>query len=69
MKLLKYPALLGLALTIVPPLLYMVGTPESLSLDTVKKIMVGGMLLWYAAATPWIAFRKDELGAATQVQI
>jgi hypothetical protein len=55
-KLLKPAALLGLAMTILPPLLLFVGAVDSLPLT--KNIMLAGMILWYLAATPWLAFQK-----------
>ena len=55
-KLLKPVALIGLALTILPPLLLFVGAVESLALT--KNLMLAGMIIWYVAATPWLAFQK-----------
>jgi hypothetical protein len=55
-KFLKPVALIGLALTILPPLLLFAGAMDSLSL--VKNLMLAGMIVWYVAATPWLAFQK-----------
>ena len=52
-KLLKPAALIGLALTILPPLLLFAGAVDSLPL--VKNLMLAGMIVWYVAATPWLA--------------
>jgi hypothetical protein len=57
MKFLKYPAYLGLALTIIPPALHLLGSIESFG--TTKTLMLVGMVLWYAAATPWLALQKE----------
>ena len=68
MKFLKYPAYLGLALTIIPPALYLAGSLESF--DTTKTLMIVGMVVWYAAATPWLALQKEEeFDHSTQDQI
>ena len=67
MKHLKYPAFLGLALTIIPPALYLAGPLESF--QTTKTLMLVGMIIWYAAATPWLAFQKEDLDSSTQDQI
>ncbi len=57
-KILKLVALIGLALTILPPLLLFAGALESL--PWVKNLMLVGMIIWYIAATPWLAFQKLE---------
>jgi len=67
MKFLKYPAYLGLALTIVPPALYLAGSLASF--ETTKTLMIIGMVIWYAAATPWLGLQKEELDDSTQDQI
>lgn len=55
-KFLKPIALLGLALTIIPPIFLFAGIANSL--DTTKNVMFAGMLIWFAAAIPWLAFVK-----------
>ena len=55
-KLFKPVALIGLALTILPPLLLFVGVIDSL--PWTKNLMLAGMIIWYVAATPWLAFQK-----------
>ena len=55
-KILKSAALVGLALTIVPPVLLFAGGVESL--EKVKTVMLGGMLLWFATAIPWLTVRE-----------
>ena len=67
MKFLKYPAYLGLALTVVPPALYLMGSLASF--DTTKNLMIAGMVLWYAAATPWLGIEKEKLDVTTQDQL
>lgn len=66
MKFLPIIALIGLALTIVPPLLHLL---SDLSEKTTFTLMAVGMVVWYLAATPWLAFRKEELDTSTQDQI
>lgn len=63
-RLLKPFALLGLALTIIPPVLLFLGTTDSL--DSTKNVMIGGMILWFAAAIPWLVFSKEELPTSDQ---
>ena len=58
-------ALLGLALTIIPPAIHLFG---DLSLDVTFKLMIGGMVLWYAGATPWLG-KKDLRPSDSEVQI
>lgn len=55
-KFFKPVALIGLALTILPPLLLFVGVLSSLPLT--KTLMLVGMIVWYVAATPWLAFQS-----------
>jgi hypothetical protein len=31
--------------------------------------MAVGMVIWYLAATPWLAFKKEELDTSPQDQI
>ena len=57
-KLFKIAALIGLLLTIIPPVLLFVGAISSLA--TVKTLMLVGMIIWYIGATPWLGFQKLE---------
>tara|TARA_B110000908_G_scaffold132349_1_gene155815 strand:- start:1755 stop:1955 length:201 start_codon:yes stop_codon:yes gene_type:complete len=66
MKILPSIAILGLILTIVPPAMHLFFT---LSLGTTFSLMTTGMVLWYAAATPWLAFKKQPLDDSTQDHI
>ena len=63
-----YPiiSLIGLALTILPSLVHLLG---KLDTKTTFNLMTVGMVLWYLAATPWLAFKKDDLDTSTQDQI
>lgn len=63
-----YPiiALSGLALTIIPPAIHLFGT---LDLKLTFNLMTAGMIVWILGATPWLAFKKDELDKSTQDQI
>lgn len=45
--LIKVLGLLALALTIVPPVLFLTG---SLALPAMKAVMLGGCVLWFATA-------------------
>lgn len=51
----KITALLGLAITVITPILTALGT---IDLDRTKSIMLIGMIVWFLGATPWLAFRK-----------
>lgn len=51
----KSVALIGLLLTILPPILATMGT---IDLALTKTLMLVGMILWFLGATPWIAFSK-----------
>lgn len=64
--LLKPLAIMGLLLTIIPPVLLFLGLMENL--QSVKNFMFAGMIVWFAA-TPWLALRKGELDTSTQDQI
>lgn len=55
MKPLLIIALLGLALTIVPPILYLL---FDLSEEMTFTLMGAGIVIWYLATTPWLAFKK-----------
>ena len=66
-KFLKPLALIGLLLTLAPPILLFVGVMDCL--HCVKNFMLAGMLLWFAAAIPWLAFSKDPLDTSTQDHI
>ena len=54
-KLLPAIAIAGLALTIVPSLIHLFG---SLALGTALHFMTAGMVIWFAAATPWLGSNK-----------
>ncbi|MCH7226109.1 hypothetical protein [Haloferula sp. A504] len=64
-KLLPFIALAGLVLTIAPPLIHLFG---DLPVKTTFHLMTAGMVLWFAAATPWLGRRKLE-PTDTEVQI
>ncbi len=66
-KIFKPLAILGLLLTILPPILLFLGA--GISLTTTKNTMFAGMVLWFAGATPWLAFHKEEFDTSTQDQI
>jgi hypothetical protein len=51
----KSVALIGLLLTLLPPIL---ATMEMIDLALNKTLMLVGMILWFLGGTPWIAFRK-----------
>lgn len=53
----KSTALVGLALTLLPPLIFFFG---ALELDLVKGLMLAGMILWYAGAAPWLGIDHVE---------
>ena len=59
-------ALVGLGLTIIPPTIHLFG---NLEIGTTFNLMTAGMVLWGIGATPWLAFKKDELDKSTQDQI
>ena len=62
----KYVACLGLALTILLPFLHLFGMLASF--ETTKYAMVAGMIVWFIAASPWLALEKEELDTSTQDQ-
>ena len=64
---LKPFAIIGLLLTLAPPILLFLGVIDCLY--CVKNFMLGGMLLWFATAIPWLAFSKKPLNSSTQDQI
>ena len=64
-KFFKPVALIGLALTILPPILLFVGM---IGLPLTKGIMLAGMIVWYLAATPWLAFQELK-PSDTEVEI
>lgn len=66
MKFLPLISLIGLALTIVPSLIHLFG---DLSEKMTFTLMGVGMVIWYVAATPWLAFKKEELDTSTQDNI
>ena len=51
----KIIALVGLVLTIVPPILTTMGM---IDLALTKTLALLGMILWFLGATPWLAFKK-----------
>ena len=55
-KFLKPLALVGLLLTVAPPLLLFLGMIDSLA--SVKAAMLAGMILWFATAVPWLVFSE-----------
>jgi hypothetical protein len=54
-KLYKAIALIGLLLTILPPILVAMGR---IDLALTKTLMFVGMIGWFLGATPWLAFSK-----------
>ena len=66
-KFLKPIAIIGLLLTVVPPILLFMGACDCLT--TTKNIMFAGMIIWFAAAIPWLVFQKPEFDDSTQDQI
>lgn len=60
-------AIIGLLLTIIPPVLLFLGA--GICLTATKNTMFAGMLLWFVGATPWLAFQKEEFDTSTQDQI
>lgn len=57
-KLFKIAALVGLLLTVIPPILLFMGVLGCLA--TTKTLMLVGMIIWYVGATPWLGFQKLE---------
>ncbi|YCM45447.1 hypothetical protein V2O64_05365 [Verrucomicrobiaceae bacterium 227] len=66
-KFLKPVAMIGLLLTIAPPILLFLGVSDSLA--TTKNTMFAGMIIWFTAAIPWLAFQKPEFDDSSQDQI
>ena len=66
MKFLPLISLIGLALTIIPPLIHLLG---DFSEKTTFTLMSLGMVIWYLAATPWLLFQKPEFDDSTRDQI
>jgi hypothetical protein len=64
-KLLPIIALLGLALTILPPAIHLFG---DMTLKMTFILMTVGMVVWFGAATPWLG-RKELRPTDTEVQI
>ena len=55
--LIRIVAVAGLALTLIPPIVfYLGGIPES----SMKRYVFIGTLIWFAGAIPWLG-RKKEL--------
>ena len=48
----------GLALVLVPSLLYFTGNLEA---DQMKTYMFIGTMLWFAGAIPWLGKKKKEV--------
>ncbi|MFT6861883.1 MAG: hypothetical protein ACJAVK_000436 [Akkermansiaceae bacterium] len=63
MKFLPLLSLIALALTIIPAFSHLL---FDLSEQTTFTLMAVGMVIWFAAATPWLAPPKEELDPATQ---
>ncbi len=64
-KVLPIIALVGLALTILPPLIHLFG---NLPLKMTFHLMTAGMVVWFVSATPWLG-RGDLKPTDTEVQI
>jgi hypothetical protein len=65
MNIFKIIALVGLFLTALGPILAFAGPME---VSTNKGLMIFGMILWFAGATPWIG-GKALRPADTEVEI
>lgn len=66
MKIFPVIAIIGLVLTIVPPLLYLFSSLE----EKVTFLLMGvGMVFWYLAAVPWLYFKNQQLDDSTQDHI
>lgn len=66
-QLFKPLAIIGLLLTVIPPILLFTGVSDSLT--STKTVMFVGMILWFATAIPWLAFQKEDLDTSTQDQL
>ncbi len=66
MKILPLLSLIGLALTITPAFSHLL---FDLSEQTTFTLMAVGMVIWFAAATPWLAPKKEDLDTSTQDHI
>ncbi len=56
-KVLKFGSLLGLMLTIYPPVMFIMGDVE---LDRMKWAMGLGMVLWFVTAPFWINKKRED---------
>lgn len=65
MKIFKAIALGGLLLTAAGPILTFTGAVD---IETNKKLMLIGMIVWFLGATPWLGSNKLQ-PADTQVEI
>lgn len=63
MKIFPIIAIIGLLLTIVPPLLHLVSSLEE---KTTFFLMGVGMVVWYLAAIPWLYFKNQDIDESTQ---
>ena len=61
----KVLAIIGLLLTLLPPILATMGM---IDLELTNTIMLVGMVVWLVGATPWLAFSKLK-PIDTQVEI
>ena len=50
-------AVAGLAITLVPPILFYAGTMTE---ENMKLLMFIGALIWFSGATPWLGKKKAE---------
>jgi hypothetical protein len=50
-------ALAGLAMTLVPPILFYLG---SMAEDPMKRFMFIGFVLWFSGAIPWLGKKKEQ---------
>lgn len=65
MKAFKIVAILGLLATALGPILTFTGT---IDVETNKKVMLAGMIVWFLGATPWLGSNKLQ-PADSQVEI
>lgn len=65
MKAFKAIAIVGLLATAAGPFLTYTG---SIDVEMNKKVMLGGMILWFLGATPWLGSSKLQ-PADSQVEI
>lgn len=65
MKAFKTIAILGLTATALGPVLVFTGT---IDMETNRKLMLAGMIVWFLGATPWLGSSKLQ-PADTEVEI